>query len=443
MKKKQLLILFIIIYSKFILAQQTLLSTGPMVGYTTTREAQIWIQTRSEAEVYVEYFTETASTKKWKSGIQKTKQENYFISKILLDTILPGLTYQYAVYINNTKLEFPYKLQFKTPPVWRYQSDPPNFSIATGSGAYINDEPYDRSGKPYGGEYEIFESIASKKPDVMLWLGDNTYLRAEEWNSKTAIAYRYTHTRKTPEMQELLATTSNYAIWDDHDAGPNDCDGSFWNIDNALQIFELFWANPSCGLKNTKGAISYFNYGDADFFLLDNRTHRDADLYQKQEKTILGNQQLEWLKQALASSEAKFKVIVMGGQFLNSAARFETYANYGFEKERNEIIEFIKQHNIKGIFFLSGDRHFSELSLLKTENNLSMYDLTVSPLTSGPSFSAKEEKNENRVDGTLITQRNFAILTFSGKTKDRNIRISIYDVNGKILWEKQIHENDF
>jgi phosphodiesterase/alkaline phosphatase D-like protein len=57
---------------------------------------------------------------------------------------------------------------------------PRDFRVAFGSCAYVNDPPFDRSSRPsgpYGGGYAIFDSIARMKPDMMLWLGDNIYLR--------------------------------------------------------------------------------------------------------------------------------------------------------------------------------------------------------------------------------------------------------------------------
>ncbi|MCK5538145.1 MAG: alkaline phosphatase family protein [Bacteroidales bacterium] len=424
------------------IAQNKLIISGPMVGYTNTREAALWIQTKKSTQVKFAYFIENQANKKWWTQSITSNKSNLFIVKLIADSVMPGNKYNYEVYINNVKLEFNYPLKFKTPPVWKYQTDAPDFTIACGSGTYVNEKLYDRVGKAYGSKYEIFPQIAKQQPDAMIWLGDNIYLRGDEWNSNTGIAHRYTHTRSLPELQSLLASTANYAIWDDHDAGPNDCDGSFWNIDATLDYFELFWANPSVGVKNIKGAVSYFNWGDVDFFLLDNRYHREPNRLKKEGKTMLGEKQLNWLKESLSYSSATFKVIVIGGQVLNTAKNYETYANYGFDKERQEILDFIINQEIRGVFFLSGDRHFTEFSML-SENNISIYDLTVSPLTSGVGASSIAEINKNRVKGSLVETQNFALLKFHGKHNERILNINIIDAKGNLLWEKNIYENHF
>jgi alkaline phosphatase D len=240
-------------------------------------------------------------------------------------------------------------------------------------------------------------------------------------------------------MQPLLANTFNYAIWDDHDFGPNNSDKSFAFKDLTLEAFKAFWANPSYGLPGVPGAITFFNWNDVDFFLLDNRYYRDPDNLKTQGyKTQLGRAQLEWLKQALVFSKASFKVVVMGGQFLNTAGVYETYTNYGFEKERQEIIDWIYNQKIYNVVFLTGDRHHTEFSVLKADGQPTIYDLTVSPLNSRPNVYAVNEVNELRVPGTLVTERNFAIVKFTGPKKQRKMVITIYDKDGNEIWTKEV-----
>ena len=272
-------------------------------------------------------------------------------------------------------------------------------------------------------------------PDLMIWLGDNLYLREPDWNSKTGVYKRYTHSRSTKEMQAFLASTHHYAIWDDHDYGPNNSDRGFWNKNVTMQAFEDFWANPSYGIEDTKGAFTSFQYSDADFFLLDNRYYRSPNNLKDENKTILGDKQLQWLKDALVSSEATFKIIAIGGQFLTSVANHETYANYGFKAERDEIIDFIYSHNIKNVVFLSGDRHFTALSMLAEDGKPAIYDLTTSSLTAGSNTFGHKEDNIYRVDSTLVMQHNFSILKFTGTSQDRKIRIENYNSFSELNWD--------
>ncbi len=408
-----------------------------MVGYADMKEVLLWVQTTGEANVQFAYWEEGKEVDLFLTEQIHTVKENAYIAKIVADRVLPGKTYQYALFINDQKLTFDYPTRFKTQQLWQWRTDPPDFSVALGSCAYINETPYDRPGTPYGGDYQIFTSIQAKNPDVMLWLGDNTYLREVDWNTRTGIFHRYTHTRSLPEMQPLLASRPNYAILDDHDYGSNDSDRSFIHKDITKEAFELFWGNPGFGIEG-EGLTSKFQFNDIEFFLLDDRTFRSPNHLKAGKKTILGKQQLEWLMDALASSKSPFKMIAIGGQVLNTAAVFENYANHHAE-ERAYLLKRIEEENITGVIFLTGDRHHSELSKYTNKAGNVVYDLTVSPLTAGASKKV-DDVNEYRVPNTLVMQHNFGVLDFSGPRKARVLHIQIYDADGQALWDYTIDQ---
>ena len=280
--------------------------------------------------------------------------------------------------------------------------------------------------------------MASHPTDFMLWLGDNVYLREPDWNTKTGIMRRYTHTRSTPEMQALLASRSNYAIWDDHDYGSNDSDKGFVNKHLTLDAFDYFWGNPTQGIANIEGAITSFQWADLDFFLVDNRWYRDANGLQKEGKTILGEKQLEWLFNNLVTSKASFKIVAMGGQFLSDAALYETYSANGFNPEREKIIAFIQKHQIKNVIFLTGDVHFSEISKLETASGPTIWDLTFSTMSAGPNKSGHEWKNSYRVPGKVFNDRNFGWIKVTGSLQERKLEVFCYDKNNQLQYQMTI-----
>lgn len=413
----------------------SVLQSGPMVGTVTMREATIWVQTTKAAAVYAEYADTLTPSRVYRTALVKTQAASSFTAKCIADSILPGRGYTYAVYADGKKLARPYPCTFSSPPQWQYRRDPPAFRIVAGSCSFINDSTYDRPGKPYGGDYRIFSSMAEKKAQVMLWLGDNMYLRESDWTSPTGIRYRYTHSRSLPDMQPLLASAANYAIWDDHDYGPNDSDRGFFNKDATRSAFMDFWANPSYGLDG-QGICSVSQWGDVDIFLLDDRWWRSPNKRTTGEREYLGRRQREWLIDNLVSSTATFKLVCVGGQILNSEAVYETYATY--PEERTLLLEAIRKEGVTGVIFLTGDRHHTELSLLDTPGAPPVYDLTTSPLTSSPNPKGVSEANALRVPGTFTGVRNFAVLDFMGAGKERALRISTCDAEGKELWQQTI-----
>lgn len=418
-------------------SQEDLLQSGPMVGYSEMREVLLWVQTTEPARVKFMYFEEGQPAQKVASSEVHTEKRNACIAKIVIENLEPGQRYQYELYINDQRVKRPYPLIFQTQKLWQWREDPPPFKIVVGSCAYVNDPPYDRPGKPYGSEYEIFQAIYEKHPDAMLWLGDNVYLREADWYSRSGMLYRYTHTRSLPELQPLWGSVHHYAIWDDHDYGPNNSDRTFRQKEHALEVFKLFWGNPTFGIEGKPGTTTMFQWADMDFFLLDNRYYRTPNYYNGEGRTLLGEHQFQWLIEALKSSRAPFKFVAIGGQVLNPVARYENYSI--FAEERDRLIKAIGRENIRGVIFLTGDRHHTELSKLERYGQYPLYDLTISPFTAGPAKGVEKEPNYLRVEGTLVSgKHNFAILEFSGPRKDRRVTITVYDKDGKALWSKSI-----
>jgi len=437
---KNIFLSFILLVTVNGFCQKNLLQSGPMVGYCEMTEAVIWTQTTQAADVRVDYYAKDKPTVVLSSKTYKSSENNYFTNHIVLTPLQEGKEYHYDVFINNQKIVLPYDTSFSSKKLWQWREKAPDFTIALGSCSYISEAALDRPGKPYGSNYSIFESIAKKNPDIMLWGGDNVYLREADWDSKSGIYHRYTHSRTLKEMQPLLASTQNIAIWDDHDFGPDDSDRSFYNKNTTQQAFKDFWANKFYGMdpNQKEGIFSSYNWSDAEIFLLDNRFFKSPNKRLSGEKTMLGTAQIEWLIDALTYSKASFKIIVIGGQVLNTEAVFENYENY--KSEKDFLLGEILTNQIKGVVFISGDRHFTELSILNRPNTYSLYDWTVSPLTSGHGAVDKiaKEPNTNRVHGSLFAQHVFGTLSFSGEKETRQMKMSLFDKDGHELWNKTI-----
>jgi alkaline phosphatase D len=437
MIKKLHLLLFVILISVSSLSAQ--IQSGPMLGYSEMREVMLWVQTKKEASVKFVYWDKEKPAVKFSTEEIKTNKTEAFVAKLVADEVLPGKKYGYEVWIDKKKVAINYPLEFQTQTLWQYRTDPPAFKFAVGSCAYINEEAVDRPGTPYGSEYEIFTSIYKSKPDFMLWSGDNIYLREVDWNTKTGILKRYTHTRSLPEMQPLLGSIHNYAIWDDHDFGPNDADRGFVSKKQTLDAFKLFWGNLNYTFKD-EGVTGSFQWADCQFFLMDDRWWRTPNDRITGTQEYFGQKQTQWLIDALKFSNAPFKFVVVGGQVGNPAKIFENFANY--EEERNQLFDLITKEKIPGVIFISGDRHWTALCKVDRPGAYPLYDLTISALTSGPSKPVKEESDTPYVEGTTVTKHNYGLLEISGKRTDRVLKINVLDKDGKELWTKEIKASE-
>jgi len=419
------------------IAQDIKVINGPVLGYAEMREAIIWLQLSEAGTVYAIYDDlSTAKEEDFRSDIVSTSPSVANTLKLHFSDVEPGRNYSYRIYLNDKEQEFDFPLEFKTEPLWEYRTDPPSFSFATGSCIYVNESEYDRPGRPYGGEYGIFKAIEEMQPDAILWLGDNTYLRPADYFTRSGYLKRYTHSRAVPALRSLMARANNYAIWDDHDFGPNDASGSWIHRDLALEVFKLFWPNPSFGYRDMPSTFSAFNYRDCDFIMMDNRFYR-SEVNSKGEGQIFGKTQIDRMIDLLKQSKAPFKFVLSGGQLLNTAQVYENHSNY--QAERAYILQRIEEENIKNVVFLTGDRHHSEYSKLELNNGNTIYDFTISPLTSAANTNV-DEQNDLQVEGSLIEERNFAIAKVSGPRKARILNFSFYNNTGVLLKNYTIEE---
>lgn len=418
-------------------------------------EVLLWAQTTKSSTVQYQYWEAENPKSKMKSPSTKTNEENYFIAKTIISGLKPGKKFEYELLIDGKIVKRNYPLRFQTQSLWQWRTDPPAFTVAFGSCTYINEPEFDRPGKPYGSDYEIFPVITAMKPDIMLWTGDNIYLREIDWDTRAGIFHRNAHTRQISEMQALLGASHNYATWDDHDYGPNNSDRTYRLRDDALDAFKQFWGNQTYGTSETNGVFGRFTWNDVEFFLLDDRYHRSPNLASNDEqKTMFGKEQLQWIKDALTNSlenrQINFRIIVNGNQVLNTNGEFAETLPQQYTHEYNDLMNYIKKNKIPGIIFLSGDRHHTELLTVQDSSFYPLYEFTSSALTSGlnplknrDGVPTSEFTNPLRVEGTLVNDKhNFGMLKFSGKRTDRNIMLECYDLTGALRWSKEIKAND-
>ena len=408
-------------------------AAGPMLGPVTHHTATIWVQGDKPAAVALEIMPENSAQPGWTTMPTGLTRENGYIAQFDLSGLAAGSRYRYRLVWDGAPQPASYR--FST-----LAAQSGNFKVYLGSCAHLHDPETD-SGKPWSGDYEIFDRIASESasdtlPNLMLWLGDNVYLRADDYESPAGMAQRYRKVRAHPALQKLLPALPHYAIWDDHDYGPNDHNQSFVFKQTSLDLFRRYWPNPSAGLPDTPGIFTTFSIADADFFLLDDRWHRDSDREPSDNKALFGPGQLRWLKNALLASRARFKFIAGGSQFLNDLSRFEGWQN--FKEERGAFLAWLEQNKISGVIFLSGDRHHTELLRYDRADTYPLYELTCSPFTSGLHPAADEAENPARVPNTLVSTHNYCTLTAEGKGNARSLVMRSRDARGELLWETRI-----
>jgi alkaline phosphatase D len=287
----------------------------------------------------------------------------------------------------------------------------------------------------------VFSTIAEMNPDLFIFLGDNIYA---DTTNMHVMQRKYDRLAASAAFQELLASCPVLAVWDDHDYGANDAGSEYPKKEESKRLFLDFWKEPADSPRRQRpGIYAAYLYGSGarsvQVILLDTRTFRDPLIRGNPHPTdalgpyvpnpdpaatILGQQQWRWLEAEL-QRPARLRIIVSSIQVIPEFSGWEAWANFPSEKKR--LLDLIAGKRIEGVIFLSGDRHFAEISVLRPAGGYPLYEVTSSALNfRHPSGQTGE--NRFRFDGTYVRENFGEIrIDWSGEAE---ITLSIRDRDG-------------
>ena len=328
------------------------ISHGPMLGAVSEESAHIWVRTAEAASVV---FTVREQDGQMEVANQtlKTEAHSDFTCIAKIEGLKKDTAYSYDVAVGDQRFEASFTTlgpSLKKRPL----------RLVFGYGY----KPGDKMKDPES----IFLKMKERKGDFVLFLGDFPYTKAgrrtEVWQENKVI-------RDNIGFTPLTSGTSTYAIWDDHDFGPNDCDGTHEYAEEALHGFLDYWPNGSYGLPNTKGIFRSFVIGDVEVFLLDGRYHARQS---KENPTMLGQVQLQWLREGLKNSQARYKLLVSGTPF--ARVKRDCWGGSFYRAERDALFRYIVEEDIQGVLGISGDIHRCDIHKMPLGKGRFFYDFT-------------------------------------------------------------------
>lgn len=410
-----------------------------MLGHVGTQDAKIWVQSDEEVDAHVVYWSADQPSVKRQTAAAHLSEANYLIHTFELKDLKPTQQYQYAVYFDDQR-QTPEPLSFQTISPIHEALSPLSFLV--GSCYYLDDPLMQLFKFSYGGGMEIFESMAQEQAKAMIWTGDNIYFAPFDLSNRYNMNQRYKKQRQHPALKNFLTRMPHYAIWDDHDFGPNNSSRRFSGANDATQLFKAYWANPRYGSLAGPGIYFSQQWQDVDFIITDNRTYRDPNNFpDPMTRSFFGRTQMDWIKNELLGSRATFKIVVIGSPVFN---RYYKESFYQATGEFQELMEFLDTKKIEGVVFLSGDRHHSDLSKMERSGAYPLYNFVNSPLTSQPTklLSEAETTDNWRVPGSLIRERNYGKLRIEGPAGSRVLHLDTLNATGKRIWTYAIPEQE-
>ena len=336
-------------------------------------------------ELSTDGFTTTVST-----VVVEALPENDFIVKTRVAELRPSTVYEYRLNYG-TQRDLGYvsePARFRTHDGAASRSEW-SFAVVTGMNYSFFHHIGGGGYPPANGEdkelgYPGLESIRELEPQFFIGTGDNVYYdhpalgRAQSLHEMRKKHYEQF---SQPRFRALFQSVATYWMKDDHDYRWDDADphnpyrgGSSMEANQpshelGVAVFreQLPVVDPA-----DPGALTYRTHRlnkDLQIWLLEARDYRSPNtMPDGPGKSVWGERQREWLEQTLVASDATFKVIVTPTPLVgpDDARKKDNHTNIGgFQHEGNAFLTWLEENGFleKGLYFVSGDRHWQYHSI--------------------------------------------------------------------------------
>ena len=383
------------------------------------------------------------------------------IATFNLSDLSEDTVYHYVIIADGRRYPLKRTLQFKTVKV----GQPYNFAIACSScagGTLGQISSYGVSNS------KVFDAIAQYKYkkdgrdsnlDLFIHMGDLHYrndLPIIGLKEAYLDDYRYNYdlVMNQTRQRNLYQNIPLAYIWDDHDYGTNDSDGSYNLKYVASEVYRervpYYPLVEELSVTKGKGAVyQSFIIGRVRFIMTDSRFHQNPlATLDSPDGNLLGDEQREWLfkqlitgKQQKKNNQEGLTIWINSIPWIDRPTNSSTNSWNQFYGERMQIANFIKQNNIDKLMMISGDAHMLAIddgiagtaNSYATDGGGSFPIIQAASLDSRPSFKGGPYNGEKYIIDSKVKSKNGAIpgkeqwglLNFSDDGKEIKVKVEL------------------
>lgn len=320
------------------------------------------------------------------------------------------------------------------------QTPPPLQRIAFGSCMNTNAHP-------------MLEQMLKVPFDLTLLLGDNIYA---DTTNMLVMQAKYQALKQSPFWQALRQKAPLMATWDDHDFGANDAGAEYPKKEESQKLFLDFLDEPVQSPRRQRpGVYDAQVFGPrgrrVQILLLDTRYFRSLLVTghnnvvpsggryipnRDTNATVLGPAQWAWLERQLRVP-AELRIVASSIQFLSEFSGAEAWANFPHEKKR--LLDLLRRTKAGRVVFVSGDRHWAELSRLDRASEEPLFDLTSSALTQKHARGTPTP-NQYR-EGPTYHDANLGLILIEWKGRTPRVTLQLMDATGQLRLARETWAN--
>jgi alkaline phosphatase D len=225
--------------------------------------------------------------------------------------------------------------------------------------------------------YENLVKNAEFEPySLYLHLGDAVY--ADRARTLDEFREFWRENWQTEGFRAVLNEAVYLPVWDDHEVDNNYDPETIDAVELQSGLEAFFEANPVSRIPGAPHRLwRSWKWGDTvEFFALDVRSERKPSTRDdpfsdppvaSPDATYISPGQMDWLKSALASSTAVFKLVINSvpitampnPPWINICDTWSCYT-----RQRSELVGFLVNHHIENVYFITGDYHMAMVARL-------------------------------------------------------------------------------
>ena len=234
------------------------------------------------------------------------------------------------------------------------------------------------------GYYTAYQHMAEENLDLVVHLGDYIYEGAGEGTigrsrepprtvkSLDGYRIRYAQTKTDQHLQDAHAAFPWLVTWDDHEVAQNYADEDSPSappeefLERRADAYQAFFEHmPLRPSRMPHGPhlplYRRFTFGTlAEFNILDTRQYRDdiassSEATQSPKRTILGDEQEDWLVSGLEDSSARWNILA--NQVLMASIDDSKDWWDGYQADRETLLEVMAQNSALNPIVITGDIH--------------------------------------------------------------------------------------